>query len=423
MGKGKRKLTGLEVAEERKRRRLSFLSYMELGSGFTELGTGFSVLPPDHLLELVSRFDVQSVARCRSLNKDWNKLMCSFTFLRSHFEKLVLGSQVRKTAPCPGLMMCECENYSRERALNYYFLDLMSDERFGVISRVNFAFSYKTRVRGCDRGVLLLSGQNLNEIVLCNPVTREALEIPNPRPLSRINWSMVGFGVSSTGEGHVVLLVNRETMIYSLSTRTWAGVDLGKVDCIKKSPVVVPFAGCLHWMKMDTSEILSLELSSLTVRTFKFPPFDNKCLAHLFTSLGYLYFSESPGVDYGNCITVWRMNVHGDDSTWVPQFQIDAQPGFPLSKFWPIQVFTNGDALLLRFRSGVVIFYDSSSKTFHYMNEQLQTEFDWNKQEPKGLICLPYTPCFKTIISLVGGNNWEKDGLRLLVGHFGMKRM
>ncbi|XP_042020351.1 uncharacterized protein LOC121768071 [Salvia splendens] len=255
MGKGKQKQkpTGLEVAAERKRRRLSFLSYMELGSGFTELGSGFSVLPSDHLLELVSR---------------------------SHLEKLVLASQVRKTAPCPGLIMCECENYARERVLNYYFVDLMSLERFEVISSVNCAFSYNTRVRGCDGGVLLLSGQNLDEMVLCNPVTREAIEIPNPRPMSRINWSMVGFGVSSTGEGHVVLLVNRETMIYSLSTRRWAGVELGKVDCIKKSPMIVPFGGCLHWMKIDTLEVLSLDLSSLTVRTFKFPPFNVKCLAH-----------------------------------------------------------------------------------------------------------------------------------------------
>lgn len=110
------------------------------------------------------------------------------------------------------------------------------------------------------------------------------------------------------------------------------------------------------------------------------------------------------------------MNIYGDDTSWVRQFQIDGRRGFSLRKFWPIQVFTNGDALLLRFRSGVVLFYNSATNTFSYRNGQLQSRFNRAKQGAKGLICLPYTPCSTTIRSLAS-TNCQKDRRYFLVGH------
>ncbi|KAH6763694.1 hypothetical protein C2S51_014943 [Perilla frutescens var. frutescens] len=342
-------------------------------------------LPPEIIIEILSRLPVRSIIRCTCVCKSWLDLIKSNEFVNSHLSKSV-----------PGLALFEgnfC--YAKSRPKPYKFLEFVENSMHIVFSS-SFPHDPHKNVHSSVNGLLLLLNPNglPRNLDIYNPITRDYIKLPS----TQVQLDTFGFGVSKkSGQYKVVRLFHEcirpresgffckidvnETKceVYTLGTGSWRIINEPNVPlrytCDYNTAAAAMFLnGNLHWwgrVLHDSSLCIScFDLETEVFTIFSAPPIHGyhssisaleECLVVCDTD----YY-----VDERMEIVIWFMNEYGDDKSWTKKFIITKTWSHRDDVFGvlrPIKVFEDGDILFSGLHSRVFC-YSNKNKTIEEAN-------------------------------------------------------
>ncbi|XP_042027052.1 putative F-box protein At3g52320 [Salvia splendens] len=149
----------------------------------------FAYLPSEICIDILLRLSLENTAICKCVCKPWLNLIESHYFLESHISK----------SP-PTLVVSIPDPNS-----NWFTLFNLEDKRKGKPKNnaiTKFDFPQATTIQGSANGLLLLKHHSIDLLYICNPITREFVEILGP------GEGCYGFGVSRISGQHKVVHLN-----------------------------------------------------------------------------------------------------------------------------------------------------------------------------------------------------------------------
>lgn len=214
----------------------------------------------------------------------------------------------------------------------------------------NFGLPDYEHVHGSVDGLVLLCGrQPISRILLCNPITREYLRIPNPpRHYAEGN---IGFGASRSGQYKLVWisLDNNVCHVYTLGTGQWRRAARGPSRALRyeKDTVCASLNGHIYWAvkgKVGWKMLIScFDLETEEFTYFRAPPdiyspqYYGRNLSVLEDRLCFYDYSIVLGT------VIWTMKGQG---CWIKEFVIKGMLHDCRGSVFPIKVFRDGNTLL-----------------------------------------------------------------------------
>lgn len=131
--------------------------------------------PQDVVVDLLSRLPVKSLLRFKCVAKPWNSLISSPQFAKAHLKRTKENGKRRVLLTGSSLSSIDHEAYGDENDIN----DLRVDFNYPM-DRTPISIS--NIVGSCDGLVCLFDADSL---ILWNPSTREARELPRGRDFRR----------------------------------------------------------------------------------------------------------------------------------------------------------------------------------------------------------------------------------------------
>ncbi|KAL7156004.1 hypothetical protein ABFS83_03G113600 [Erythranthe nasuta] len=340
-------------------------------------------LPPEITINILSRLPVRTVITCKLVCKSWLELLETHEFAKSHLSKSV-----------PGLVVYQYDNYIKTFEFEDDELDL---ERHGLhynqvtkLDRRAFITSPHAAIgiQGSSNGCLFLREINTqpNALYICNPTTREYIELPNEGFVYRYPTMVTyGFGVSKITGQYKVVNVYHECerdphmqvllripksfcRVYTLGTGKWRSVSPSAPLVYNCRSIGAFLNGNLHWLISDltgSSWISCFDLETEIFSTFLPPP-------PLRSSGGFLGGLVNLGGDLCLCdnssddeIVIWLMKEYGDEKSWKKEFVISKRPDFDGESYevvYPIKVFKDGD-ILMSWQDFHLFYYSNKTRT------------------------------------------------------------
>ncbi|XP_057784885.1 putative F-box protein At3g51171 [Salvia miltiorrhiza] len=311
----------------------------------------FKNLPLEIIAEIFLRLPVVSIPISKCVCKRWLHLLESDAFVKSHFAR-----------SAPALVFVGDSNQ----------LKVLELEGYNPLTKYDFPYRFIGRIRNCFNGFLVVR-VGFNKLCVCNPITREVLELdlPTDPQQSTLEVSALGFGASE-----VVCIKRRpyddklDCHVYTLGTGSWRRLEGIPFNYHSGSGAFVN--GNLHWLATigeDSSWISCFDLETECFSFFKAPPYHAQELPFIRGTTisamsGCLWFCKvaSEYESYGGrCeLTVWIMKEYGVDESWSMEYVIPIDDGSTYVD--PIKVFENGDLLML-----VTVYF--SERLFYYSNK------------------------------------------------------
>ncbi|KAL8467165.1 hypothetical protein ACS0TY_036034 [Phlomoides rotata] len=312
----------------------------------------FSYLPSEIITEILSRVPAQSTLSCKCVCKAWRDLVSTRDFAKLHLSKSI-----------PGLAL----TVKMDK-----IIEITNDLHVSTITKLNYTNTASTYecIEGSADGLLLLniSGEH-DQLYLCNPITREYIDLCHPTKSPE--YMIYGFGVSKISGGlyKVVGIEIRyeswenECKVYTVGTGLWRSVapstHLTYMDFMNHGEFV---NGSLHWFARDSNDTLRIscfDLETELFNTFSPPPlqFENRDPNVILTALeDNLCFCDCTSNDYTitNTITIWLMKV---DKSWTKEFVIQSEQYFD-----PIRV-SKDEVILMGDKSNSLLYYSCKNKT------------------------------------------------------------
>lgn len=164
----------------------------------------FTNLPSEMIINILSRVPARTATSCKCVCKPWLNLLESEEFAKSHLSKSVPGLALKDEE---SLTLLEFEDD---------VLDREHDEHHSIplLTKTSLVTSFRVYTIGsilCSaNGLLLLRGltsKSPYNLCICNPITREYIELHCPHPRENILSScwveaVYGFGVSKKSGQH-----------------------------------------------------------------------------------------------------------------------------------------------------------------------------------------------------------------------------
>ncbi|KAK1368163.1 F-box domain-containing protein [Heracleum sosnowskyi] len=197
---------------------------------------------------------------------------------------------------------------------------------------------------GAANGLVCLAKNQMNELLILNPSTRKAREIPTapadfPRSFDCSEIGLCGFGYDHVNDDYKIVKIAEcnvkfhgiMVIVYSLKTNSWKRIqNVPASDTQFLGDRGVFANGALHWFTikgvMDFSNIVSFDLGLEQFKEIPFPPngTSGRSLVPVEESLGVLY-------KYSSRVDVWLMNNSGVGNLWTKALSLK-QAG-PLGSF------------------------------------------------------------------------------------------
>ncbi|XP_021867414.1 F-box protein CPR1-like isoform X2 [Spinacia oleracea] len=184
-----------------------------------------SALPTEIIAEILSKLPVKSLLRFLCVCKSWKSLIKSPTFVKIHLNQTLICNSDRH------LLLSYYSLHSAELDLHHNRLSF---------SELNHPLNPLKGVRlvGSCNGVLCISDNSFNDIILYNPLTKSHRKLPsNQFPSPKLHMNVFGFGYDGKTDDYKVLKMvqgfeenfNSEAQVYSLNNNSWKSVQ-----CIKE---------------------------------------------------------------------------------------------------------------------------------------------------------------------------------------------
>ncbi|XP_041994134.1 F-box protein At5g65850-like [Salvia splendens] len=317
----------------------------------------FKYLPSEILTDILLRLPLEYIATCKCVCKPWLNLIDSNYFFKSHFSK----------SP-PTLVVSIPDTNSNW--FNLFKLEEKPKRKPNPITK--FDFPQATTIQGSSNGLLLLKNPFRDHLYVCNPITREFVELRGH--LTRPREDCYGIGVSKISRQHKVVYLNPNydgCHVYTLgSGSSWRRVK-GVIPSFDRcyNSVAAFVSGNLHWFVSNGSEtpyICCFDLEKECFSTFS-PPLE--CLKRTIFLHGMLYTlgdclcfcDDEPKYECDNDHVIWLLKEYEEvEKCWCKVHVYIRQPpllrvlikhpyyGHGLHKrLQPINVYENGDMLTL----------------------------------------------------------------------------
>ncbi|XP_047944555.1 F-box protein At3g07870-like [Salvia hispanica] len=368
----------------------------------------FKYLPSEIIvLNIFSRLPTRAAMACKCVCKPWLGMLTTPEFVNLHMSRSVPTIAIETHSKCYDIIEFGDEldlNFDEPIpcGVDYLFLlcfdgpihsmpnDFDKEHRWDVT--FNFRLPFGGPIRSSANGLIFLREFDRNDdLILCNPVTRDYLKLPFPQQTSpKVPNAMdnFGFGVSGTTGQYKVVRIFAETpqrregfrnscQVYTVGTGSWRNVPFGKPLRVCDDIGGVHLNGNLYWMVAKTTRgfcrwISCFDLEMELFSTFAAPPPRGRDFLYgrsLCVLRGCLCVSdishngrdENDNPNDGHVI-IWMLK--GDDNSWTKIFFITGlERSAGLGNVWPIIILKNGDALI-EWDDGMIFFYSHKRRKF-----------------------------------------------------------
>ncbi|KAF7837192.1 F-box protein [Senna tora] len=360
----------------RKRRAASNLSGSQW-EGTASLWAGhckIQVLPPNIVIDILSRLPIKTILICKLVCKAWLTLISHPRFVELQLSRSPTTILI-KTIPSISDSRKIILTHVDQRGRDPFRLDKLT-----LTSKSNIPCSKFSLVNSCN-GLLCLSGVAKDDpIWVCNPILGEYVTVP-PASEGR-NWgSFMGLGFCPATNRYKILQTFHpkvkwsgndylDAEIYHMDTGTWKSI--GYAPC---ALVVSSFnsflRGSLHWVPSagNSSEyIYSFNFETEQFGSVPPPPCLDGTKREIsdYLKLGIVegclficVFGDSRKFD------IWVMKDYGVKESWTKQFVIEnlyPRQSRSSSDFYePVKFMSNGEILML-YNDSEVVCYNTQTK-------------------------------------------------------------
>ncbi|KAG8378372.1 hypothetical protein BUALT_Bualt08G0130700 [Buddleja alternifolia] len=376
-------------------------------------------MPSEITTNILSRLPFRNIIISKCVCKPWLDL------IETHLSKSV-----------PGLILHHCEDQRNvftildfEEAVEELQQEELRYNRItelDVTAFISLPDQFGIRIEGSANGLLFL--RNLpNALYICNPITREYMELPNPKEMGCYIYPTIvsyGFGVTKmSGEYKVVRIYSEcvryprcpsflsiskpksECQVYTLGTGSWRSVPPGDDTLEYDSRSVGMFlSGNFHWLVADLKGSCLISCLNLETEVFRrlststTIPESGRFLWRLVVLGDCLCLCDNTSDDE---IVIWVMKEYGVDKSWKKEFvisKISIFAGESSKVVYPLKVFRDGDILM----SGEW----EDDRLFYYSNKTKTTKkIDMLKLRYRGCIdAMLHTSSFVLLKSFVNEN-------------------
>ncbi|XP_057788347.1 putative F-box protein At3g10240 [Salvia miltiorrhiza] len=320
----------------------------------------FKYVPSEIMSNIFSRLHSEAVAISKCVCKAWLHLLETDYFVNSYLCKPSLAVLARDSTRLTVFNLKD-EDEDEDGVDHDHDRHYIPVADFDIPQR-------GAKVKGTSANGLLLVFSKPKSLCICNPLTRDYVELCCPQQSIRASELLCGFGVSKISGRHKVVCMTRSEShchVYTLgATQTWRTVA-------KPSGVFCDYAygvsfgqlvkGNLHW-KLWGEAICCFDVETECFSRFSTPPRGGN--ADLSVLQGCLCACRLAwDKDEGNeVIEIWLMKEYGDDESWSKEYVMIYHPDFPPGPaIYPIKVFKDGDILML-LEEEFLLYYSNNTK-------------------------------------------------------------
>ncbi|XP_047953279.1 F-box protein At3g07870-like [Salvia hispanica] len=352
----------------------------------------FTNLPSHITIDILSRLSVPTILLCKSVCKPWLDLLTTQEFINHHLSNSSPGLAV-----FPEFLSSQLYEFKDEHNLEHHEL------HYNILI-TNLKLPLHGFISTSANGVLLWRNANIrpNALAICNPITREYIEIHSPQDFDYTYPQVVtfGFGASRVSNEHklvrvfhdcildqdtyrVLQIPKSECHVYTVGAGSWRRVAPPAPFVYSCHSVGAFLNGNLHWLVLDLDNkpvISCFDLETEMFRVFSAPPphQGGGLLIDVFALGESLCVCDNSSEDE---IVIWLMKEYGDEKSWRKEYvisKIEDYKGQSYEVVRPLKVFKDGDMLMA---CGEFSLFYSSSKTrtisriemFGYANSVVHT--------------------------------------------------
>ncbi|GAB4843901.1 hypothetical protein Ancab_013865 [Ancistrocladus abbreviatus] len=280
-------------------------------------GNGFH-LPENIIYEILTRLPASSLARFKSVCKEWNSLILSPQFAKSHLHQATTSSNPYSHARC-ALVRTFRSSIGGGRAA-------FDDDVTGLMVKIHcdsFISDCSFSVGSCNGlvcfGSYFHGFHHVNNFYFYNPITRQHRRVSTPfQGLSRQDMT-AAFGYSSFLEDYRFVVVCRpvrtsgtRVFVYSLfRDNSWTeikGEGIREIESLVPAEMGVEVDEKLHWLMAPVSD-------QNDVRIVGFDLVDKGCKL-VPMPMPNLRLSSRLSVLSG-CLCIWSYDEHGEAQLWM----------------------------------------------------------------------------------------------------------
>ncbi|KAJ9551937.1 hypothetical protein OSB04_015982 [Centaurea solstitialis] len=307
----------------------------------TAINPSMENLPLEIMVDILSRVPVKTIVHCKCVCKKWHKLVNNSDFINLHLPKSPAGFMVQHESYVPDdatsgiLKWVEIEDGLDDHTLQHE--PVINFDLDGYLP-APVPFTDLIPV-GSVNGLICISqrgnkvGVKVDNVYICNPITREYLTLPRPQK-NRDGCGVIvyKFGVNSlTGEYKVLRIfqvglpsyftpgwpIVLEAEVYTLGTSQWR--NLGQVP-YRFLRFRGPFLnGYFHWKapREDALEsIFTFDLDKETFQLFPSPPSGPQELQEWSENLGVFKGCLCKSYACDSRFTIWVMKHYAVKESW-----------------------------------------------------------------------------------------------------------
>ncbi|GMI73468.1 F-Box Protein92 [Hibiscus trionum] len=351
-------------------------------------------LPPDVILEILSRLPITTLVQSKSVCRSWRSIIQGSVLANKHL------LYTAENDPCI--------IFQSQRPIpdQYYFVDFACYSEGNKSLKKISVSTMHARLVASSNGLLCLCSYSV--IHICNPLTRDFVELPK---LSREYGEMVILGfdfIPTKKEYKVVEIICRrkrfrfeshlaasnpfqsQVRILTVGDSQWRSLGMVPYQFVQgQSQVTV--SGRLHWIAQPENIIMDNRIISfdLTAEQFQVVPQpDNVILDSRFFELVVLRGHLCVAASNASCgLDIWVMKEYNVKESWVKEFIIggclpqelpsmNGRIPFFRSDFRVVCSFRSGKILLERRRTSFLL-YDPVHETFEDL--VFEGELNWHK--------------------------------------------
>ncbi|XP_041994184.1 putative F-box protein At3g16210 [Salvia splendens] len=318
----------------------------------------FVYLPSEIFIDILLRLTLKNISTSKCVCKPWLSLIESDAFLKS---------QLSKSTPALAVSIPTSDS-------NWFSIFKLEDEYKHEHKQdpiIKFDFPQASTIQGSANGLLLLKNPFSNHLYVCNPITREYVDLRGS--LTRPWGDCYGFGVSKISGRHKVVYLNPKSgcHVYTLETgSSWRAVEVAAPSFYRCYSSIGAFvSGNLHWLVSNKGEgpydwemsyVCCFDLETERFSTLSTPPRKRIGFKGKLYALGeYLCFCDDEPYFYNNFIWLLKEREHGE-KCWSEVQVIMKEPDYGFfviiedlyygsdayKRLQPIKVYSNGDMLM-----------------------------------------------------------------------------
>ncbi|KAK6114753.1 hypothetical protein DH2020_007022 [Rehmannia glutinosa] len=349
----------------------------------------FTNLPSEIIIDILSRLPIKTIRACKCVCKSWLELLETHEFANSHLSKSVPGLVIHQSEMWSELI--QIFEFEDEPDIEHHELHYNPVTEIDLNAFINPSHR-SIGIEGSANGLLFLREINTqpNVFYICNPITRECLELQSQEKFVYSYPTIVtyGFGVSKiTGQHKVVRIFHEcvrhpdthallripksECHVYTLGTGSWRKFSCNATFEYNCRSIGAFMNGNLHWLVSDLKGCHWISCFDLETEVFsKFSlPFQKSggFLAGLFVLGDCLCLCDNTSDDE---IVIWLMKEYGDEKSWRKEYVISKVPDFAGESYEvvrPMKVFGDGD-ILMAWQDFHLFYYSSKAKTLAGIN-------------------------------------------------------